>query len=63
MEAASSTRSSGPTRDQMPGWVRAYRVRLEAHAVGRLVRLLASQGAKKDVPASLALLKQRVEGE
>jgi uncharacterized protein YndB with AHSA1/START domain len=38
-----------------------YGIWFEGHGIGKLIRLLASQGARKDVPASLALLKQRLE--
>jgi hypothetical protein len=33
----------------------------EGHGIGKLIRLLAQQGARKEVPASLVLLKQRLE--
>lgn len=38
-----------------------YRIWFEGHGIGKLIRLLAGQGARKEVPASLALLKQRLE--
>ncbi|MFC7596998.1 SRPBCC family protein [Terrabacter sp. GCM10028922] len=38
-----------------------YRIWFEGHGIGKLIRLLARQGARKEVPASLALLKQRLE--
>jgi uncharacterized protein YndB with AHSA1/START domain len=38
-----------------------YAIWFEGHGIGKLIRLLAQQGARKDVPASLALLKQRLE--
>jgi uncharacterized protein YndB with AHSA1/START domain len=38
-----------------------YRVWFEGHGIGKLIRLLASQGARKEAPASLDLLKQRLE--
>jgi uncharacterized protein YndB with AHSA1/START domain len=38
-----------------------YRIWFEGHGLGKLIRLIASQGARKEVPASLALLKQRLE--
>ena len=39
----------------------SYGVWFEGHGIGKVIRLLAGQGARKDVPASLALLKQRLE--
>jgi uncharacterized protein YndB with AHSA1/START domain len=38
-----------------------YAIWFEGHGIGKLVRLLAQQGARKEVPAILALLKQRLE--
>jgi uncharacterized protein YndB with AHSA1/START domain len=38
-----------------------YRLWFEGHGIGNLIRLLASKGARKEVPANLALLKQRLE--
>lgn len=38
-----------------------YQIWFEGHGVGKLVGLLARQGARKDVPQNLALLKQRLE--
>jgi uncharacterized protein YndB with AHSA1/START domain len=38
-----------------------YGIRFEGHGIGKLIRLLAGQGARKEVPMSLALLKQRLE--
>jgi uncharacterized protein YndB with AHSA1/START domain len=38
-----------------------YDIRFEGHGVGKLLRLVASQRARKEVPANLALLKQRLE--
>ena len=38
-----------------------YDIWFEGHGIGKLVRLLAHKGAKKDVPANLALLKARLE--
>jgi uncharacterized protein YndB with AHSA1/START domain len=38
-----------------------YRIWFEGHGIGKLIRLLAGQGARKEAPASLALLKQRLE--
>jgi uncharacterized protein YndB with AHSA1/START domain len=38
-----------------------YRIWFEGHGIGRLIRPLATQGARKEAPASLALLRQRLE--
>lgn len=38
-----------------------YTIGFEGHGIGKLIAPLARQGARKDVPASLALLKQRLE--
>lgn len=38
-----------------------YRLEFDGYGIGKLVRLLAQQGARKEVPASLELLKQRLE--
>jgi uncharacterized protein YndB with AHSA1/START domain len=38
-----------------------YGIWFEGHGIGKLIRLLASQGARKELPASLALLKHRLE--
>jgi len=38
-----------------------YRIRFEGRGIGWLIRLLASRGARTEVPESLALLKQRLE--
>jgi uncharacterized protein YndB with AHSA1/START domain len=38
-----------------------YRIWFEGHGIGKLIRLLASQGARKEIPESLALLKQQLE--
>jgi len=38
-----------------------YRIRFEGRGIGRLIRLMASRGARTEVPESLALLKQRLE--
>lgn len=40
-----------------------YRIQLEGHGVGKLIRPLVRQGVRKEVPANLALLKERLEGE
>lgn len=39
-----------------------YRIWFEGHGIGKLLRLLAQQGASRDVPESLSLLKQQLEG-
>ena len=38
-----------------------YAIRFEGHGIGKVIRLLAQHGARKDVPAILALLKQQLE--
>ena len=38
-----------------------YRIWFEGHGIGKVIRLLVRQGARKDVPANLALLKRRLE--
>lgn len=38
-----------------------YRVWFEGRGIGKLFRLMATRGARTEVPASLALLKQRLE--
>ena len=38
-----------------------YRIWFEGRGIGRLIRLMASRGARNEVPVSLALLKQRLE--
>ncbi|MEW1953142.1 SRPBCC family protein [Terrabacter sp. NPDC080008] len=40
-----------------------YRIQLEGHGVGKLIQPVVSQGVRKEVPANLALLKERLEGE
>lgn len=40
-----------------------YRIWFEGHGLGKVVRLLASQGTRKELPGNLALLKQRLEGD
>ncbi len=38
-----------------------YGLWFEGHGIGKLIRLLAIQGARTEVPESLTLLKQRLE--
>jgi uncharacterized protein YndB with AHSA1/START domain len=38
-----------------------YSMWFEGHGIGKLIRLFADLGARKDVPAGLQLLKQRLE--
>jgi uncharacterized protein YndB with AHSA1/START domain len=38
-----------------------YRVWFEGRGIGKLIRLMATRGARSEVPASLELLKQRLE--
>jgi uncharacterized protein YndB with AHSA1/START domain len=38
-----------------------YGIWFEAHGIGKVVRILVRQGARKDVPDSLTLLKKRLE--
>ena len=38
-----------------------YRIWFEGHGIGKLIRLMASRGARTEIPTSLALLKQRLE--
>lgn len=38
-----------------------YRIWFEGRGIGKLLRLMASRGARSEIPASLALLKQRLE--
>jgi uncharacterized protein YndB with AHSA1/START domain len=38
-----------------------YRIQFEGHGIGKLIGLMATRGARTEVPASLALLKQRLE--
>jgi uncharacterized protein YndB with AHSA1/START domain len=38
-----------------------YRIWFEGRGIGKLFRLMASRGARSEIPASLALLKQRLE--
>ena len=38
-----------------------YRVWFEGHGIGKLIRVMAGRGARSEMPASLALLKQRLE--
>lgn len=38
-----------------------YRIWFEGRGIGKLIRLMATRGARSDVPASLALLRQRLE--
>ena len=38
-----------------------YGIWFEGHGIGKLIRLLASQGARKEVRTTLVLLKQRLE--
>jgi len=38
-----------------------YRIWFEGHGIGKLLRLLAHQGARREVPSNLVLLKQRLE--
>jgi len=49
-----------PTHDASGTHV-SYRARFEGHGLGKLIRLLASRGARNEVPANLALLKKRLE--
>lgn len=39
-----------------------YRIWFEGRGIGKLIRLMATRGARVEVPASLAVLKQRLEG-
>ncbi len=39
----------------------SYSIWFEGHGIGKVIRLLASQGARKEVQPSLALLKQQLE--
>ena len=39
-----------------------YRLWFEGRGIGKLLRLLAQQGASKEAPESLSLLKQQLEG-
>jgi len=39
-----------------------YGIWFESHGIGKLIGMLARQGARKEVPDSLALLKKRLEG-
>lgn len=38
-----------------------YRIWFEGHGVGKLIGVLARQGARREVPDNLALLKKRLE--
>jgi uncharacterized protein YndB with AHSA1/START domain len=38
-----------------------YRIWFEGRGIGKLIRLMANRGARTEVPASLELLKQRLE--
>jgi uncharacterized protein YndB with AHSA1/START domain len=38
-----------------------YHIWFEGRGIGRLIKVLAARGARTEVPASLALLKQRLE--
>lgn len=38
-----------------------YRIWFEGRGIGRVIRLMAARGAHSEVPASLELLKQRLE--
>ena len=38
-----------------------YRIWFEGHGIGKLFRLAAQQGARRELPESLALLKQQLE--
>jgi uncharacterized protein YndB with AHSA1/START domain len=38
-----------------------YAIWFEGHGIGKVIRLLATQGARREVPANLALLKQQLE--
>jgi len=38
-----------------------YRIWFEGRGIGKLIKVMASRGARTEVPASLALLKQRLE--
>jgi uncharacterized protein YndB with AHSA1/START domain len=38
-----------------------YRIWFEGRGIGKLIKLMATRGARAGVPASLALLKQRLE--
>ena len=38
-----------------------YRIWFEGHGIGKLIRLMAGRGARTEMPASLALLKERLE--
>ena len=39
----------------------AYRIWFEGHGIGKLFGLLAHQGARREAPSNLVLLKQRLE--
>ena len=39
----------------------SYSIWFEGHGIGKVIRLLASQGARKEVQPTLALLKQKLE--
>jgi len=38
-----------------------YRIWFEGRGIGKVIRLMANRGARSEVPASLELLKQRLE--
>jgi uncharacterized protein YndB with AHSA1/START domain len=38
-----------------------YSIWFEGHGIGKLIRLMAGRGARTEMPASLALLKERLE--
>ena len=38
-----------------------YSIWFEGHGIGKLIRLMANRGARTEMPASLALLKERLE--
>ncbi|MBT2499309.1 SRPBCC family protein [Agromyces sp. ISL-38] len=38
-----------------------YRIWFEGRGIGKVIRLMANRGARTEIPASLALLKQRLE--
>jgi uncharacterized protein YndB with AHSA1/START domain len=38
-----------------------YRVSFDGHGIGKIIRLLAQRGARAELPANLALLKQQLE--
>ena len=38
-----------------------YRIQFEGHGIGKLIGRMATRAARTEIPASLALLKQRLE--